>query len=97
MQFKMLKTILIGIVTLLAAIILLSVTNKKFYQVEAATLINSSKENVWKILAVDFGNIYRYTENVERSKYLGHQTEGIGTQRLCELKGGGFMKEEITG
>lgn len=92
----MIKKIILGTIGLLLLIPLLSLFSKRFYQVQAETIVNTAAQPIWKVLAEDFGDIYQYTENVVASEYMTNQTENVGTKRRCELKGGGFMEEEIT-
>ena len=55
--------------------------------------INSSKENVWKIIS-DLGGIQNYHPLVKKSYNLTNQTEGIGAGRICEFKNGGVLREQ---
>lgn len=58
-----------------------------------STEINSSKEDVWKIIS-DLSGIKNYHPLVNISYYLSNQTEGIGAERICEFKNGGVLREQ---
>ena len=46
--------------------------------------INVPKNKVWEILA-DFGNVSKWAPIITQSALIGSITQGVGTERFCEV------------
>ena len=56
--------------------------------------IKASKEKVWETLS-DVTNIDLWVEPISSSHYESDKTSGVGTVRVCNLKGNITIKEEF--
>lgn len=55
----------------------------------------ASADACWAVIA-DFGNIHRFNPYLTHASLLGQaETPAIGTERQCDLKGGGYLRERI--
>jgi carbon monoxide dehydrogenase subunit G len=64
-------------------------------QINATIEINAPADLVWKRLA-KLDDVQHFVESVQKSYYSSEQTEGIGAERTCEVKGFGTLQEKIT-
>lgn len=56
--------------------------------------IDAPAASVWEVLA-DFGAVYRYNPNVERSHSTSEAKQGVGAARHCDLIPNGTLEERI--
>ena len=56
--------------------------------------INVPKNKVWEILA-DFGNVYKWAPPITQSALTGSTTQGVGTERFCEVIQMGRATEKV--
>jgi len=68
----------------------------KYYKVNYSTVIKTSKERLWTLMAERFGEIAKFSKSVEKSEYGSDQRAGVGTSRYRRLSNDGFIKETIT-
>lgn len=68
----------------------------KFYNVTIEMLISGKTNDLWEMLALNFGHIARYSKDLKSSEYRSEHTTGIGTKRYCVMSNNGFMEEEVT-
>jgi len=68
---------------------------RKPIYIKTNRLINQPIEKVWSEVALGFGNVANYNPEIKASKFETDQKEGIGTQRHCDTKDGGYLKERI--
>ena len=59
-----------------------------------STTINAPINIVWAALA-DIGNIADWNPGVQASRTTSDQTEGVGSQRYCDLGGKNYLNEEV--
>lgn len=64
-------------------------------KVKATICIDAPKERVWKVLA-DVAAIHLWVASIESAHCEGEQKRGVGTVRICHLKGGNTIKERWT-
>ncbi|MFN8442004.1 MAG: SRPBCC family protein [Caldilineaceae bacterium] len=64
-------------------------------KLKATICIDAPKERVWQVLA-DVVGIPLWAKSIEFAHCEGEQTRGIGTVRICQLKGGAILKETWT-
>ena len=64
-------------------------------QIKSEIRINASKEKVWEVLA-DFGGVSKWAPTVAKSFTTTTATEGVGSERKCEIPGFGNVSERIT-
>jgi len=57
--------------------------------------INQPLEEIWKVLALEFGNVSNYNPEIKASKIESIQKNGIGAKRHCDFQKKGYIKEEI--
>lgn len=58
--------------------------------------LNHPKSKVWETVALGFGDVAKYNPALTSSKFDSEKREGVGTNRHCEFKPKGHIKEEIT-
>lgn len=61
-------------------------------KVKATICINAPKEEVWQVLS-DVAAIHLWVAAIESAHCEGEQKRGVGTVRVCRLKGGNTIKE----
>ncbi|OUR95673.1 hypothetical protein A9Q84_14320 [Halobacteriovorax marinus] len=64
------------------------------HEVEVIRLLNHQDEEVWKMWD-DFDAIHKFHPDLTSSPIVGKVKKGQGTQRVCHLKDGNKIKEEI--
>lgn len=64
-------------------------------KLKATICIDAPKERVWQVLA-DVVGIPLWAKSIEFAHCEGKQTQGVGTVRVCHLKGGVTLKETWT-
>ena len=90
------KRIAIGLILLFMAFVTINVLDSnRLYSVKVEDRVDASVEEVWHILASEYGNIHKYSEMVESVDIIDDMPVGLGCVRQCTLKDGGFMREEI--
>lgn len=57
--------------------------------------INAPANEVWTKLA-KLDDVQDWAESVQKSYYSSEQTEGVGTERTCEVQGLGTLREKVT-
>lgn len=56
--------------------------------------IEADIADVWAVLA-DIGNIADWNPGVQKSNVIGERPNGLGAQRLCNLGGKNYLKEDV--
>ena len=69
---------------------------KKLTHLVAKVELDAPLKQVWKSVALNFGNVAEYNPAVDRSEFISDIRAGVGTKRLCHVDPKGFLKEEIT-
>lgn len=82
----------LGVLVVLMAIMLL---DRSYYEVRVVDTFEGKIEDAWKVLALEYANIHRYSEFVDSVQVLTGDDPGLGCVRRCTLADGGFMQEEI--
>ena len=57
--------------------------------------IDKTLEQVWKTVALGFGNVADYNPAIKASKFDSDLKSGVGTKRHCDFEPKGYIKEEI--
>lgn len=57
--------------------------------------IDASPERVWTVLA-RLDALHEYDPGISRSEIRSGRREGVGADRHCELKAGGWFRERVT-
>lgn len=63
-------------------------------KLKMSVCIEASKEKVWETLS-DVTNINLWVDPILSSQYESNKTRGVGTVRVCNLKGNIAVKEEF--
>ena len=63
--------------------------------VNATIEIDAPSNEVWRRLA-KLDDVQNFVESVTKSYYSSEQTEGVGAERTCEVRGFGTLQERIT-
>lgn len=61
---------------------------------ENSIRIDAPVENVWSVLA-SLDALARYDPGITKSEILSPVREGLGSERRCDLKPGGWFKEKV--
>lgn len=63
-------------------------------QINTSIEIDAPANDVWRKLA-KLDDVQHWVESVEKSYYSSEQTEGVGAERTCEVRGFGTLQEKI--
>ena len=63
--------------------------------IDSTIEIDAPVHHVWKKLA-KLDDVQYWAASVESARYATDQTEGVGAQRVCQVKGLGTLEETIT-
>ena len=66
------------------------------HSTQTTKIFDVSADRLWQAFD-DFGGIHKFHPLVESSPTLGSATRGLGCERVCNLYGGGSLKERVIG
>lgn len=70
--------------------------SKKLTHIVAEATLNASLDEVWNLVALQYGHVARYNPAIASSEFTSRQTAGVGTERLCHVAPKGYLREAIT-